>query len=361
VSGVKDFSNAFSKKRNDGNLKATFVGTGMSKWDTSSVTDLGGTFYQAGAMNSDLSAWKVGKVTAMYDTFNSASKFVGTGLASWDTSSVTTLEYTFYNAGKMNSDLSAWKVGKVTALQSTFHDASKFVGTGLASWDTSSVTTLESTFTDSIEFNAPIQQWNVEQVTSFVNIFTGATKFDQPVGQWNIVNVKAGGLRDVFQASTAPATTGLSSCNKRLVADAWASNVVFKTTETIGPTNAIVPYVAAWISETCPPQTDATFKTATWDWVNMGARVASAKWGTIDKWDTSGVNNFNNAFSQFRDEDGTLSGTGVTSNAKAASFNADLPWSTESVTSMAYMFDSASAFNGDVSSFNTAAVVDFDR
>ena len=88
--------------------------------------------------------------------------------------------------------------------------------------------------------------------------------------------------------------------------------------------------------------------------------MASAKWGAIGKWDTSAVVSFDNAFSQFRDEDGT-SGIGVASNSKAASFNADLPWSTESVTSMTNMFYSASAFNGDVSSFNTSAVVDFSR
>jgi surface protein len=248
-----------------------------------------------------------------------------------------------------------------------FYNADKFTGVGgvgadgIEAWDTTKASTMQSMFLFAIEFNAPIQQWNVEQVTSFKNIFKGATKFDQPVGQWNIVNVKAGGLSDVFQASTNPATTGMSSCNKRLVADAWASNVVFKTTETIGPTNAVVPYVTAWRSETCPALTDATFKKATWDWVNMGARVASAKWGTIDKWDTSGVKSFNNAFNQFRDEDGTIRGAGVAYNSKAASFNADLPWSTESVTSMASMFYSASAFNGDVSSFNTAAVIDFSR
>jgi surface protein len=101
VSGVADFSWAFSQHRNqaggsivvNGNPKAaTFVGTAMSKWITTSATSLHSTFNSAGEMNSDLSGWNVAKVTTLSDTFNSASKFAGMGLGSWDTTSVTTLQ-----------------------------------------------------------------------------------------------------------------------------------------------------------------------------------------------------------------------------------------------------------------------------
>ena len=66
VSGVKDFKHAFSKHRGEdgkyvenGNPKAAlFVGTGLSKWTTTSVTSLYRTFYNAHEMNFDLSTWK---------------------------------------------------------------------------------------------------------------------------------------------------------------------------------------------------------------------------------------------------------------------------------------------------------------
>ena len=88
VSGVKDFSRAFSKDRNqegeyarDGNPKAaTFVGTGMSKWITGSVTSLELMFYGAQSMNADLSKWDVQKVETMEDTFNDCIAFTGEGL-----------------------------------------------------------------------------------------------------------------------------------------------------------------------------------------------------------------------------------------------------------------------------------------
>jgi hypothetical protein len=82
----------------NGNPKAaTFVGTAISKWDTASATTLEGTFWGASEMNANLTGWKVGKVVTLYNTFHDASKFIGTGLASWDVASATTLERTFFS------------------------------------------------------------------------------------------------------------------------------------------------------------------------------------------------------------------------------------------------------------------------
>ena len=252
---------------------------------------------------------------------------------------------------------------QVTDFTEMFYDAKTFTGTyggsaeGIAVWDTSKASTMMGMFRKSLAFNAPIQQWNVEKVTTFERTFNGATKFDQPIGQWNIVSVKeADALKVVFQPETNPATTGLSSCNKRLIADAWANNDVFKVTKTEGWEIGNKFFSVAWADDSCPPLTDPNFKQATWDWVNLDARVASAKWGAIAKWDTSAVTSFDNAFSQFRDESGNEGNPKVVSNSKAASFNANLPWITTSVKSMAKMFKSATAFNGDVTSFDTAKV-----
>ena len=194
VSGVKDFSYAFSTNRDatggskvsSGNPKAvTFVGTAISKWNTASAASLTFTFNGATEMNADLNGWKVGKVVSLERTFYNAVKFKGTGLSLWDTASATSLDRTFFGAKEMNADLTGWKVGKVVTLQATFASASKFAGTGLSSWDVAKVTTLAHTFY---------------------------------------------------------LTTSLTTCNKRKIADAWKSSAVFKGTD----------YDTAWAADTCP-------------------------------------------------------------------------------------------------------------
>ena len=104
VSGVKDFSFAFSQHRNEvggtvmdtGNPQAAkFVGTAISKWNTASAATLFSTFRDAGEMNADLSGWKVGKVATLEKTFESASKFTGTGVDTWNVVKVATFTFTF--------------------------------------------------------------------------------------------------------------------------------------------------------------------------------------------------------------------------------------------------------------------------
>ena len=230
VSGVADFSWAFSADRDatggsyvpNGNPNAEkFVGSDLIKWKTTALTSLDNTFKEAKAMNSDLSGWNVAKVTDMEATFQHTYMFAGTGLGSWDTSSVTTLFYTFDNARAMNADLSRWTVGKVTTLKSTFRSASKFTGTDLSAWKVSEVTTLKDTFRSAPKFTgAGLPTWNIAKVTAMADTFTSATS--------------------------------LASCAKRQIVDAWKSNVASKA------------YEIEWAADACPPLTDLTFKQATW-------------------------------------------------------------------------------------------------
>jgi hypothetical protein len=404
VSEVKDFSYAFSGDRNEaggfwvnaGNPKAaTFVGTGLSKWSTTSITSLIGAFNGATSMNSDLSGWKVGKVRSLQNSFYSASKFAGVGLDawdtasvatlfsaftnagemnsnlsgwkvgnvvnmegtfqntlkfagvgldSWDTASVTTLKRTFRGAPSMNSDLSAWKVGKVTTLEETFHNkysgySSKFAGVGLDSWDTASVKNLNRAFTDAGEMNSDLSGWNVGNVASMDETFNGASKFaGVGLANWNVATVTS--MTNTFTGAIA-----LESCTKLRIALAWADNIVFQATD----------YDTDWAGEKCPPQTDAEFKRASWDWV-QDATMATHKWGDLSDWDVSDVKDFSHAFSSDRNEAG---GSYVRlSNLKAATFigSGMSNWNTTSINSLEGTFRGATSMNSDLSGWKVGKV-----
>ena len=192
-----------------GNPKVTTFITGLadiSKWITTSVTSLYATFHEAGEMNVDVGAWTVEKVTNLQGTFMDASKFVGTGLGSWITSSVTTLRGTFYGATEMNCDMSSWNVAKVTTLQNTFSSVStvkftrgpsKFVGTGLNLWITSSIANLEGTFRSAGEMNVDLSGWSLGKVTNLRNTFMDASKFvGTGLSKWDTSSVTV--LKNTF-------------------------------------------------------------------------------------------------------------------------------------------------------------------
>ena len=259
---------------------AAFEGAGLQNWDTTSVTNMGSTFERTGLTTVDLSKWDVSKVTNMGAAFLSAAKFTGTGLDQWSTDALVNLKYTFYGAAVFNTDLSKWGVSTVTDMGETFRNAYKFEGVGLDQWSiTAALTALHWTFTDASEMNADLRQWDISQVTTMENAFFGAAKFTGAgLSKWStdavttlkntfknagLMNVDVGGwivskvtdMTQTFENAAAFTGTGLrtwnvgavtsmaltfngassiTSCNKRLVFDAWA-----------------VVYDAGWASETC--------------------------------------------------------------------------------------------------------------
>ena len=365
TSGVGDFSYSLSKHRDEaggswvpnGNPKAaTFVGTAISKWDIASATSLYRTFYGASVMNTNLTGWKVGKVVTLQSTFNGASKFTGTGLSTWDTASATTLYYTFYQASEMNADLIGWKVGKVVTLENTFRDASKFTGTGLSSWDTSSATSLSRSFQWASEMNADLTGWKVAKLVTLQNTFNIASKFTGTgLSAWDVAKV-------TIMSNTFAVTTSLSSCNKRKIADAWKSNSAFATYDIAWTSDTCVGVQqtdaqfkeASWDWVQDLPDTVAA--AAKWgdigDWdtsgvgdfsyalsihrnqggsykVNVNPKAATFVGTAISKWDTASATSLMNTFNG------------------ASEMNADLTgWKVGKVVTLWGTFNGASKFNG---------------
>lgn len=243
-----------------------FRGRGLDSWRTSAVTGMSATFAYAGEMNAELSKWSVDNVTTLERTFRSASKFTGKGLSSWITTSVTDLSSTFLNAGKMDADLSGWSVAKVTTMYNAFNGASKFAGTGLSSWITTSITSLSFTFDGAGEMNADLSKWSVAKVTTMVNTFYKATKMNADLSAWKVGTVTTlfatfrnaakftgAGLDswDILKvknmALTFSGATAIPACTKNAIADAWKSNLVFN-----GTTYATSWVNKSWVNKTCP-------------------------------------------------------------------------------------------------------------
>ena len=94
----------------------------------------------------NIETWNIQRVTNLNYMFQQRN-MVNINLSNWDTSSVTTLQGTFYYATSFTGDgLSNWNTSRVTSLRGTFSDATSFTGDGVSNWDTSSVTSLFQTF-----------------------------------------------------------------------------------------------------------------------------------------------------------------------------------------------------------------------
>jgi hypothetical protein len=346
---------------------ATFVGTGVSKWNVAKVTTMTSAFNSASALTSCnkrkiADAWSVISsvfLATTYDTDWAADTCSFAALtdvafkqASWDWVQDTTTATTKWGT------IAGWDVSAVKDMSHAFSvhrnagggsyvdngnpKATSFVGKDLNTWKTGSVTNMRETFAIASSLNADFTSWDVANVTTMIRTFENASNFvGDGLETWNVAKVITGGMSDTFFGAAS-----LASCNKRKIADAWAT-----TSAVFGATD----YDREWAADKCASAaalTDVTFKEASWDWV-QDTSTATTKWGALGDWDVGAVKDMRACFSKDRSKRGgheSIAGW----NAKVATFTgAGLDkWLTSSLTSLYDAFKGATSMNADLSGWN---------
>ncbi|MCX6780630.1 MAG: BspA family leucine-rich repeat surface protein [Candidatus Magasanikbacteria bacterium] len=189
----------------------------ITTWNTGTVTDMTGLFYNDSSFNQDIGGWNVGAVTNMASMFYTASSF-NQNLSLWNVSNVTNMSDMFRNAGGFNSAL-AWgnKTVHVTNMSGMFLAAYTF-NQGISGWNTSAVTNMSDMFAYAYDFNQNIGLWNVGAVTDMGTMLYQATSFNYSLSSWNVSNVTT--MDNIFGSDT------LSSTNYDAILTSWSAQAV---------------------------------------------------------------------------------------------------------------------------------------
>merc|ERR1711990_263015 len=180
-------------------------------------------FKDAPAFNQPLNSWNTAKVTTMAQTFaetnpnphaNQVTSKFQQSIESWNTKSVTTMASMFAGADVFKQNLNDWDVGAVTTTAGMFSGAAAF--------------------------NAPANGWNVANNLDISSMFLNAAAFDQDISSWDVSKVVAGADTKRHGAFFG---TGLTDCNKKAVANAFAASAAAQVdvTEDAGGANAPNP------------------------------------------------------------------------------------------------------------------------
>ncbi|WP_409029182.1 BspA family leucine-rich repeat surface protein [Gracilimonas sediminicola] len=177
---------------------------------TTGITDMSRLFYGYRIFDQPIGSWDVSDVTTMEEMFSgplvSSSGLVwNTSTANapdfnqdirhWDVSSVVNMRAMFQYSTKFDQPIGEWDVSSVTDMSMMFSSGGVLVNRGrvifnqdISSWDVSSVTNMSSMFVFNLDFNQPIGGWDVSSVTNMTQMFT-ATTFNQPIGEWDVSSV----------------------------------------------------------------------------------------------------------------------------------------------------------------------------
>jgi surface protein len=353
------------------------------------------------------------------------SQFVGlTKLTIQDTKSPTILVKTsmtnmFYNATNFNSDISRWNTSNVTDMISVFYNATKF-NSDISRWNTSNVTAMSNMFRSTGAFNQPIGNWNTSSVISMNNMFRSAIAFNQKISYdasnnyWNTISVvlmpqmfngakvfnngqDAGGTTQpmnwIISFSGTPGAfsdgSALQNANKPQFYTTFDFIYSFDYTNTglgsiasiissyipiIKTSNISYTYTLSTAGSTTTVTIAFTFTDNVSETTNdglsfqnvaafyNGASINNLKIINFGKIPLSRGGSHFYGLTKLSIEDTKsptiLSKTSMASMFQGASnFNSNISsWNTTNVTNMSAMFQSASAFNQNISGWNTSKV-----
>ncbi|MCF8276603.1 MAG: BspA family leucine-rich repeat surface protein [Flavobacteriales bacterium] len=154
----------------------------INSWNTSTVNSMERTFYFASAFNQNIGNWNTAAVTSMLWMFTRAEAF-NQDIGGWNTGLVTNMQYMFRYAISFNQNISGWNTANVSDVLAMFENATAF-NQPIGSWDIGNMVSMTSMFRNATAFNQDLSGWNTAGVISFGTMFEGASSFNQNLGSW---------------------------------------------------------------------------------------------------------------------------------------------------------------------------------
>ncbi len=189
----------------------SLVGSGIESWDVSSVTDLSAAFMDTGLTSLNLDGWTTTSLTDVSYLFADCASLASVSLGGWDTSRVLSFEGIFYGCTALNSlaGISAWRTSAAENLGWALADCSSLLALdGAQSWETSTVTSMTHLFAGSGITDAPLGAWNTSALVDGRGIFRGCNALTSVnLSGWNTAAAASSGDLSGLLADTSALNT----------------------------------------------------------------------------------------------------------------------------------------------------------
>jgi len=343
----------------------------IEQWDTSTINNMAGVFWQSPKFNQSLNGWDTSNVNSMVSLFREASLFNG-DISSWDVSAVKDMTLMFYLALNFNQPLNNWDVSKVSSMQNMFRGAasnSMSFNQDINNWDVGNVTNMSYMFAYNNTYNQPLNKWDVSNVLIFDQMFRNCLSFNQPLNNWKTINATSMSAMFYtctnFNSDISTFNTSKVTSISSIFSFCPAFNQNVNSWDTRNVTTMQLAFNGCFSFDQ-PLNNWNTSKVTM-----MAAMFQNAKLFNqpLNNWDTSknismesmfgGAHLFNQDLSSWNVQN---VGSMLATFTSCFAFNQPLDnWDTGNVTNMAGMFLNATAFNQPLNTWSVSKVTDFNQ
>jgi surface protein len=163
------------------------LGTNLASWDVSTITSFHRTFEGCDIFNTNIDSWNVSSGANFSRMFINSIAY-NQPMNSWDVSSGTDFQYMFSNCDALDQDLDNWNTSGANNMNRMFNSCDVFNG-DVTTWDTDTVTNFAYMFSQCPNFNQNLNGWDVSSGATFSQMFSGDTSYNQPMDAWNTISV----------------------------------------------------------------------------------------------------------------------------------------------------------------------------
>ncbi|UOY07396.1 BspA family leucine-rich repeat surface protein [Muricauda sp. SCSIO 64092] len=390
---------------------ATAFNQNIDSWKTAKVTNMGSMFSNATAFNQNIDSWETAKVTNMGDMFSGATTF-NVDIGFWDVGSVTNMQSMFSGATAFDQDLADWNLALLSNGTAMLNNS----GLSMGNWDATLIGWHKKSFANTVTIGASGLEYCEAQaersaMTTFT--FSGDILSDTlPIAECRettialnlngTVTLPAALVED--DSFTCGNTTLDVSPSSFTTADLGANTVTLTVTDgnsktstcqttvtVVGSTNSASVFVTTWnttnsgtsngnsitipaegtydvdlgndgsfelLDQTGTTTIDVTSHGHTTGEIQVALRNAASGNGTLERI------HFNNSGDKDKIRSVDQWGSNISWSTMDSAFRGcthlevkatDAP-DLANLTSMRLLFAGATAFNGDIGSWNTAKV-----
>lgn len=258
VTGVTSFLGMFNGCSSLTNLT-------ISGWRGANGCSHQSQFQNANISGSYLPNWTFSSGNVCNSMFNGCNMTNVSGLETWNTSGITSMNSMFLDAPTFNLNIGSWNTSNVTDMSSMFSRNTIVVSgfnngnsPSISGWNTSKVTNMSYMFANNRAFNQPIGSWDVSKVTNMLSIFQNASDFDQNLSGWNLAGLNSSTALNFFFLNKS-----ISSSNYDALLIGWNNN---KSSGVNG--------IANWRTDLSP-----NFGSSKYTIAGSGARAALVSYG----------------------------------------------------------------------------------